>query len=155
MTINAATAARTTFAARRLTEIKRGLPAGRFRLPEALALWFEQLLFRDPPGEAEESRVGDHPVRRAQASTAHCPASLQQLVHLEHPEAPRLPKSVEKALHLAHVRAVREHDPAGSQRAAHRRHRLPRFGQVQQEPVHVAFLNTEVDVAKLESEVGG
>src|SRR5439155_4209582 len=98
---------------------------GMTALPEPLAFRFEQLLVGDAPSEAQEPGVGDHPVRRAQAAAPHRPTSLEQLEHLEHPEAPCLTQGVEEALHLAHVRTVGEHDPSRSKRGTQCRDGLP------------------------------
>src|SRR5690242_12190756 len=94
-------------------------------LPEALAFRLEQLVVGEPPGEAQEARVRDHPVGRAHAPAPHRPAALQQLERLEHAEPADLAQAIEEALHLAHVRAVGEDDPAGPQRPLDRRHGPP------------------------------
>jgi len=70
------------------------------------------------------SLVGSAP----QAAAAHRPASLEQLVDLEHPEAPNLSQAIEKPLDLAHVWAERENNAAGPKRELGAWHRLPGLG---------------------------
>src|ERR1700757_2733739 len=57
---------------------------GRGWLPETLALRLEHHLAGETPGEAEEAGVGDHPVGRPHAPSPHRPASLEELVRLQH-----------------------------------------------------------------------
>src|SRR5579864_2221357 len=109
-------------------------------LPEAFALRLEHHVISEAASEAEKAGMGDHPVGRPHAPSPHGPAALEELVGLEHPEALQLTQAVEEALHLAHVRAVREHDAAWPQRRLDRRSRLPGFGQIEQSAVHVALL---------------
>src|ERR1700674_233841 len=133
----------------KLNEVRRP----KVSLAEAFPLGFEQRVLRDTPREAEETRVRDHAMRWAQASASHGPAPLKHLEHLEHAEAAHLAKALEEALHLTHVRAVRENDAARPQRAPHRLDRLPWLGQVKKHPVHIPLVNAQVDVRKLELEV--
>ena len=99
--------------------------------------------------------MGDHPVRRPHAPSAHRPAPLQELERLQHPEAAKLPQAVEKALDLADVRAVGKEDASRSQRRLGARRRLPGFGEIEEHPVHLALLEAEVGVAQLQSQVRG
>ena len=46
----------------RFIEKETRLETVRFRLPKALSLGFEQIVFGQAPGEAEEPRVRDHAV---------------------------------------------------------------------------------------------
>jgi len=80
-----------------------------------------------------EARVGDHPVGRSQAAAANRPAALQDLEHLEHPEAAKLAQAVEEPLHLADVRAVGEDDAARPERQLGCWRGLPGFGKVEQQ----------------------
>src|SRR5207302_9239258 len=80
-------------------------------LPEPFPLRFEQVVLGQPPGEAQEPGVGNHPVRWPHAAAAHGPPALEQLERLQHSEAAELAEAVEEPLHLADVRAVGEHDP--------------------------------------------
>src|SRR5258708_31964204 len=84
----AATIGRATSLTRRLTRIERDF-ARKVPLPETFPFRLEQVVPGQAAREAQEARVGDHPMRRTQASAAHRPASLQQLVYLQHPEADR------------------------------------------------------------------
>src|SRR6184192_1886289 len=94
-------------------------------LPEAFSFGLEELVLGQAPREAQEAGVGHHPVRRPHAPSTDRPASLQQLVGLEHAEPPDLTETVEEALDLADVRAVGEHDPARADSGPSRPGRLP------------------------------
>src|SRR5438309_11918769 len=143
-------------AAKSATAGKRGFDsAARSSLPEAFPLRFEKVVLGQAPGEAEEAGVGDHPVRRPHAPSAHRPAPPQELERLQHPEAAKLPQAVEKALDLADVRAVGKEDASRSQRRLGARRRLPGFGEIEEHPVHLALLEAEVGVAQLQSQVRG
>src|ERR1700681_4966927 len=124
-------------------------------LAEAFALWFEQLVFRQAASEAQETAVGHHAVGRTEASPAHSPTSLKQLVDLEHPEAANFAQAVEEPLDLAHVRAEGEKNAAGPQCQLGPGHRLPRLGEVEQDAVEVSLVEPEVGIPKLEGQGGG
>src|SRR5258708_21374577 len=150
----AATIGRATSLTRRLTRIERDF-ARKVPLPETFPFRLEQVVPGQAAREAQEARVGGHPMRRTQASAAPRPASLQQLVYLQHPEAADLAQAVEKPLHLAHVRAEGEDDAARPERQLCPGHRLPGFGEIQQHAVEVPFVEAQVRVSELKRQVVG
>src|SRR6202165_1172218 len=107
------------------SERENAIRVVKFRLAEALALGFEQIVFGQAARETEEPGVRHHSVRRAHAPAAHGPAALQHLKRLEHPESPHLAEALEESLHLAHVRAVGADDSSRPQRRSGPAPRLP------------------------------
>ena len=106
---------------------------------------------REQTGVREETRVRDHPVVGPDRLPLDVPAALQHLDGLDHAER-RVRDLFAQPADLEDRRQVRQENAAGPQRVERVLHDAPRLGEIEHDPIEIAFVDALVDVAHLDVE---